>query len=180
MEKIQFWRLFTTSHFEVLPRELLRADRFKFRAWNYPVLMANGDADDTPLQIHARTCNPSDFFALHPLSWLLLDAFVSTEWSILDSWLRYWSLKLLSLPDCNREQTPLTGESRRDWYQIIKAISYHQHCVPTQHCVSLSTTENRDSFGPLEEHFSHLSSITLLNHQRALQEIQQWSGTLLE
>lgn len=43
------------------------SDSFKFRAWNCPVLMASGDVDDDPLQIYARTCNPS-IFAIQPLS----------------------------------------------------------------------------------------------------------------
>lgn len=150
------------------------SDSFKFRAWNYPVLMANGDVNDVLLQMVV----PVPFVALHRLSSLPLAASVSTEWVFFYSWLIYWSLKLLSLPDCKSEQIPLTVQSKREWYQIIKVISYGQPCLLED--VSHSATENMDNSGPLEEHFNPLSSITLLNHQRTLQKNWQWSRILLE
>lgn len=88
--------------------------------------MANGDADE-------NICRDLQFqclflpFVPSP-DFLLMHLFPPSE-VFSNSWLRYWSLKLLSLPDCNSEQISLIVQSRRDWYQIIEVISYCQPCL---------------------------------------------------
>lgn len=91
--------------------------------------MANVDADDAP-KISPNICRGLQF------QWLFLPFIPSPDFVLMhlfpqsevffNSWLRYWSPKILSLPNCNSEQILLIIQGRRDWYQIIEVIS---HCL---------------------------------------------------
>lgn len=167
MEKIQFWRLFTTS-------PLWDSAQGPFKSWVIPPSSGHGiilfwwavGMQMMLLSKHMQgPATPVTLVALHPLSWLPLDASVPQSEFCFDSWLRYWSLKLLSFPDCNCEQMPLSraGGTGIRSSRLFPAVS-------PVFCVPLSTTENMDNFEPLQEHFNHLSSITLLNRGRTIQE----------
>lgn len=130
MEKIQFWRLFTRS-------PLWDSAQGAFKSWVIPPSSGHGiillwwavGMQMMLLSKHTQgPVTPVTLVALHPLSWLPLDASVSTEWVLfrllikilvpeasLSSRLQLWANAFV--------------QSRMDWYQIIKVISCCQPCL---------------------------------------------------
>lgn len=127
MEKIQFWRLFTTS-------PLWDSAQGAFKSWFLQVQGMELSCFDG--QWGCRWCSSPNirkdlqpqWLLLHFILWLPLDASVSTEWVLfrllikilvpeasLSSRLQLWANAFV--------------QSRRDWYQIIKVISCCQPCL---------------------------------------------------
>lgn len=178
MEKMQFGRLFTTSLLWGSAQGAFKSCLLQVQGMELSCLMANGDADHTPLQIHARTCNPSDFFC--PSSLLL-----TSSWCICFHGVRFFGLltKIL-VPEASLPSRLQQWANTFDCPEQKELASDHQgyflpSALSSRRCVPLSTTENRDNFGPLEEHFNHLSSITLLNHQRLYRKFDNEVGLCL-